>query len=97
MVIGPIHSNSYHPYSHSKITSHTLRFLKDLISNNNVGMEKNDPKYVTVVDQPQLGTILGEAHDKLEELHKLEKSNCKEYMKEEKEIFPKSVTTTCQP
>lgn len=90
-------SNLTSPHSHSKTTSHTLRFLNDLLSDNDAGMGRNNHKNVAVVDQLQLGATLVKPNDKLECLRKLDKSNHKECTEDAKGKPPNSVATTCQP
>lgn len=79
LVKGPTYYNSTFPYSHSRITSHNLRFLNDIIFNNDAGMKDNKPKYVATIDQPELGVTLKEINVKVENLNELEKSSLQEY------------------
>ena len=75
LVKGPTYPNSNFPYSHSRITSHTLNFLYNLISNNDTSMKDNKTKYVS---QPKLGTTLNEVNSKMENPNELDISSPQE-------------------
>ena len=74
MVKGPLPNSSFNPKT--KITSHTLRFLNELITPSKVGMkEATFPKPVAVVDQSNVGSTLRKTNAQVVESIKLNTSH----------------------